>query len=233
MSSLPPNACRMRVRYVKDGRLAYLGHLEVMETVMRSIRRAHLPFEVSNGFAHRMRIQFSQALPVGAASRGEYYDLLLAEPLDVQEALGLLRESTPASVAPQEARLLPRRVPALEAWAGLSCWSVDIAAPGLDAATFDRRLADVKERGAIEYMRGQKPKRIELGSTLVSCEANNTKEGVRLLLQTRSTEQGSLRPAILVNAVCGCTPLRVCREAQWHENPDGTLVDPMRMAVNK
>ena len=82
-------------------------------------------------------------------------------------------------------------------------------------------------------MRGQKPKRIELGRTLVSCEANNTKEGVRLLLQTRSTEQGSLRPAILVNAVCGCLPLRVCREAQWHENPDGTLVDPMRMAVNK
>lgn len=231
MSSLPPNACRMRVRYIKDGRLAYLGHLEVMETVMRSIRRAHLPFEVSNGFAHRMRIQFSQALPVGAASRGEYYDLLLAEPLDVQEALGLLRESTPASIAPQEARLLPRRVPALEAWVGLSCWSVDVVAPGVDAATFDQKLEDVRERGAIEYMRGQKPKRIELARTLVSCKAKDTDQGTRLLLQTRSTERGSLRPAILVNAVCGCTPLRVCRDAQWHEEPDGTLVDPMQITL--
>ena len=59
---------RLRVEYGKDERLAYLGHLEVIATVERCIRRAGLPFSIGNGFARRMRIQFSQALPVGASS---------------------------------------------------------------------------------------------------------------------------------------------------------------------
>ena len=46
---------RLRVAYAKDGRLAYLGHLEVINTVERSIRRSGLPFSVGNGFARRMR----------------------------------------------------------------------------------------------------------------------------------------------------------------------------------
>ena len=57
---------RLRVRYKKDGRLAFLGHLEVINTHNRSIRRSGVPFAVGNGFARRMRLQFSQALPVGA-----------------------------------------------------------------------------------------------------------------------------------------------------------------------
>ena len=55
-----PDFNRLRVRFGKDGRLAYLGHLEVLNTIMRSVRRAQLPFLVGNGFAQRMRIQFSQ-----------------------------------------------------------------------------------------------------------------------------------------------------------------------------
>ncbi|MCI2156332.1 MAG: TIGR03936 family radical SAM-associated protein, partial [Olsenella sp.] len=78
---------RLRVRYRKDGRLAYLGHLEVINTINRSVRRSQLPFAVGNGFARRMRLQFSQALPVGAASMGEYFDLFLTQETDPQDAL--------------------------------------------------------------------------------------------------------------------------------------------------
>ena len=76
------NQSRLRVRYRKDGRLAYLGHLEVLGTINRSIRRSGVPFAVGNGFARRIRLQFSQALPVGASSVGEYYDLMVTERLD-------------------------------------------------------------------------------------------------------------------------------------------------------
>ena len=53
---------RLRVAYKKGDRLAYLGHLEVLTTMERSIRRAGLPVSIGNGFARRMRVQFSQAL---------------------------------------------------------------------------------------------------------------------------------------------------------------------------
>lgn len=227
MSTLPPHACRLRVRYAKDGRLAYLGHLEVMETIMRSVRRSGLPFEVGNGFARRMRIQFSQALPVGASSRGEYYDLLLSEPLDAEAALVALQKATPSALAPNAAVVLPRQIPALEAWVDLSCWQVSVRDPRVRASTFEESLAQVCAQGVINYMRGTKPRSIELAQTLVSCDVEDVQGGVDLVLQTRSSNKGALRPAVLVNAVCGCAPFRVCRVGQWHQDEDGTLHDPM------
>lgn len=227
MSTLPPNACRLRVRYAKDGRLAYLGHLEVMETIMRSVRRSGLPFEVSNGFARRMRIQFSQALPVGAASLGEYFDLLLAEPLDAEYALERLVMGSPAALSPNAAVILPRRVAALEAWLNFSRWEVSMRHEGLCATSFDAQLREVWDADVLHFMRGDKPRTISLKSTLLSCTATDVEGGIDLVLETLSSNQGALRPAILMQAVCGCAPLRVCRVGQWHKNEDGSLIDPM------
>ncbi len=219
--------CRLRVRYVKDGRLAYLGHLEVMNTIMRCVRRSGLPFEVGNGFARRMRIQFSQALPVGAASVGEYYDLMLPYPIDVTQALDRLREASPAALRPNACKLLPRKVPALEAWVDVSRWDVVVQADGVDANGFSRGLDQVVEQGEIAYMRGPKLRRIPVLPSLMSCHATDVADGVALTMETRATEAGSLRPAVLVQAVLGTSPLRVCRVGQWHEQADGSRIDPM------
>lgn len=230
MSTLPPNACRLRVRYAKDGRLAYLGHLEVMQTVMRSVRRSGVPFEVGNGFARRMRIQFSQALPVGASSRAEYYDLPLSDPLDEAEVLEALRSATPKALAPDAAMLLPRRMPALEAWADFSCWKVSVRGLSMDAEDFMARVQELRDKDMLHFMRGTKERSISLKQTLVSCDASDAAGGVDLMLQTRHSPQGSLRPAILVSAACGVAPLRVCRTGQWHLADDGSLIDPMTRA---
>ena len=210
--------------------MAYLGHLEVMQTVMRSVRRSGVPFEVGNGFARRMRIQFSQALPVGASSRGEYYDLLLSEPLDEAGALEALRAASPKALAPDATALLPRRVPALEAWADFSRWEVCVRGLSVNAKDFAARVKELREQDVLRFMRGEKERSISLAQTLVSCEASDVANGVDLVLQTRNSPQGSLRPAILVNAACGVAPLRVCRLGQWHLSDDGSLIDPMTRA---
>ncbi|MBR3318676.1 MAG: TIGR03936 family radical SAM-associated protein [Atopobiaceae bacterium] len=233
-------ACRLRVRYVKEGRLAHLGHLEVMGTVLRSVRRAELPFEVSEGFAKRMRIQFSQALPVGASSVAEYYDLLMPVRLDAQEALDRLKAATPTLLAPQEARVLPRRMPALEAWANRALWDVDILGEDVTPDAVRDGIEAALQKGTLEFMRGTKPRTLDLTSTLVSYELEAISggadddggrgvhtRGVHLGLDTRVTERGSLRPAVLINAVLGRAPNRVCRLSQWHEERDGSLTSPM------
>ena len=232
MSTLPPHACRLRVRYTKDGRLAYLGHLEVMNTVMRSVRRAGLPFEVGNGFARRMRIQFSQALPVGASSLDEYYDLLLTEPIDAAAALADLAKATPKALAPIEAAILPRRLAALEAWADLSEWQVCIRSPHVCARGFDEALERLLAVGSIDYMRGERERHLELEGLINRCETKDVDGGVDLVLSTHTTDHGSLRPAVLVRAAVGCEPLRVCRTMQCHISDDGTYVRPMEQAAH-
>ena len=42
-----PTLFRLRVRYGKRDRLKYLGHLEVIHTIERIVRRAGLPYAVT------------------------------------------------------------------------------------------------------------------------------------------------------------------------------------------
>ena len=120
---------RLRFRYGKDERLAFLGHLEVIGTIDRCVRRARLPFSIGNGFARRMRIQFSQALPVGASSCCEYFDVKLTERIDAAEALAMLAAATPPALAPVAAAYVDEPQGALEAWLTRAAWEVEVARP--------------------------------------------------------------------------------------------------------
>ncbi|MGN0075533.1 MAG: TIGR03936 family radical SAM-associated protein [Parafannyhessea sp.] len=229
---------RLRVRYKKDGRLAYLGHLEVLGTINRSIRRSGVPFAVGNGFARRIRLQFSQALPVGASSTGEYYDLMLTRRLDPSEALTMLEAATPSGLAPNAATYVSRKLPALEAWLNRASWEVRMPSV-VTADDLDSTFSRLRDAGELHYMRGERQKSIDLGSALVGWDVSTRGEDLLVLLDTRSSNDGSLRPQILIDTALSRllpadgdgaarhVPLRVCRTGQWHEGEDGNLVKPL------
>ena len=224
---------RLRVKYVKHGRLRYLGHLEVLGTIDRCVRRSGLPFDVTNGFSPRMRMQFSSALPVGVASDCEWYDLYLREEVDTTEALDLLRRSSPADLAPARAGYVVTSLPAIEAWLTRMDWSIDINRD-VSAAELDGACRAVWDAGSIAYMRGRKEKVVDLTRTLVGWELADADEGgVSMSLHTRAMPTGSLRPGLLVatalaalGAESDSASYSVCRRAQWAE-VDGRLVEPL------
>ncbi|MCR5846378.1 MAG: TIGR03936 family radical SAM-associated protein, partial [bacterium] len=78
---------RLRINYTKEERLRYLSHLEVVRCMERCIRRAGLPFAVSQGFSPHMRTAFGWALGVGIASIDEYLDVLLTDYVPVPKVL--------------------------------------------------------------------------------------------------------------------------------------------------
>ena len=223
---------RLRVEYAKDSRLAYLGHLDLIATIERCVRRARLPFSIGNGFARRMRIQFSSALPVGASSEREYYDVRLNEAMDPNEALALLRAATPPALAPLRASYVPGRMPALEAWLNHATWEVACPAAPFGADDLAGGIEAVRAEGSSTYLRGEKEKRVDVTSTLAGFQARQTSEGVVLTLSTRSGCAGALRPQVLLSAALSLRGLeapptvRVCRTAQHHED-SGCLVEPL------
>ena len=119
---------RLRVEYGKSDRLAYLGHLDLIATIERCVRRAGLPFSIGNGFARRMRIQFSGALPTGTSSSCEYFDLRLTERVNPAEALALLSAATPAALAP----VISIFTPAPGASSSVTRQSIDSSVPACD-----------------------------------------------------------------------------------------------------
>lgn len=229
---LPTKAelARLRVVYVKDRRLAYLGHLDLISTVERCVRRSGLPFSIGNGFARRMRIQFSSALPVGAASDCELFDLRLVERVDAEEALRALREATPGALAPYRAAYVDGRLPALEAWLNRAEWTVELGRE-CAATELSDAIAEVARRGEVRYLRGEKEKVVDLTKTLVGFEVGEGDGALTVSLKTASGSGGSLRPQVLLDAAFALMGRpapdapRVRRVRQAHEE-SGRIVEP-------
>ena len=225
---------RLRVAYGKDERLAYLGHLEVLATIERSVRRSGLPFSVSQGFARHMRLQFTQALPTGASSCCEFYDVQLLEPVGEREALEALRGATPPDLAPTRSGYVARALPALEAWLTRSRWEIEVNGEMAGAQAFLDAVSEVKAKGKLHFMRGDKPRVVDVPSTLVSLDAAEGPQGLRLVMDTRATGAGALRPGVLVAHISENYPeilpsgysIKVRRVGQWHEE-DGCLVEAL------
>ena len=102
------------------------------------------------------------------------------------------------------------------------------------AAALAGALDAVRARGEVEYLRGDRIKRVDLAETLVGVEVGEGADGPVIGLETRATPAGSLRPSALVGAALGelgadpsLVVARVARRGQWGEAEDGSLLDPL------
>jgi radical SAM-linked protein len=91
-------ARRYRLRYTKLGRVAYLGHLDLIRHLPRIFRRAGVELFYSVGFHPKPDLSFGPALGLGIPSLGELIDVSLTDDLDPGELLTRLRAVTLAGI---------------------------------------------------------------------------------------------------------------------------------------
>jgi radical SAM-linked protein len=190
---------RFRVCYGKLGRLRWLSHLEVIHSLERSIRRAGLPYAITHGFNPHMKAAFGPALPVGTAGENEYLDVWLTRSTDAMEALSLLKDSTPADLAPLDARYAADKEPSLTAAITIAKYVVDVI--GKESSTEDVRVAlnGVVGTGSLSVEHKGKHKVFDLARCLPEeVRVEDHQGGSRVLLTVRMGPQGSLRPELLV-----------------------------------
>lgn len=244
---------RLRVRYVKTGRLRYLGHLEVLRTVERIVRRAELPYTVTQGFSPHMRIGFSSALPVGTSSTCEWFDIFLTGYVPADEALRRLAAASPVDLAAQEAGYVDIRADALTAFITRASYLVRMTprqgvapAPALEA--WRSAIDQIRAAGGFEYRRGRKTKRLDVARTLISYTLEEgPSDGMLLKLDTALDNEGAMRPDLLVAAADrALDPAGAARElaigpvdlafveridiertGQWGVAPDGSPLTPL------
>ncbi len=84
-----------RLIFAKTGEARYLGHLELVNAVYRSLRRSGLPLAFSAGHHPLPRVAFQGALPLGVESLCETMDLGLAADVPVGEVVTRLSRVLP------------------------------------------------------------------------------------------------------------------------------------------
>ncbi len=98
-SQPPQPPCFALLTWRKTGPLRFLGHLDVVRTFSRALRRAGLPVVYSQGFNPALQISFASALPVGTAGESELCALQLAHWVPPEQVRLALNEQLPADLA--------------------------------------------------------------------------------------------------------------------------------------
>ncbi len=184
-----PSLFRLRVTFCKQGRLAMLSHLEVARAMERAVRRAGLPFAVSQGFSPHMKIAFGAALPVGVGGTHELVDLQMTRYVPVEEALEALRSASVADLMVKSCDYIEPQAPAASAAYPVSTYRalLSCAPEHLPVPDEVRVIRKKKEKVLLtkDFLVGQ----AELA-------------GAVLTFSLESKLTGSLRPDVLLRACC-------------------------------
>jgi len=100
------NKWQIRLCFSRSGALIWLGHLDMMRTMERSLRRAKLPISYSKGFNPRPELVFALPAGVGIATKRDYVDVFLSEPVATEQFLSRLSTTVPRDLKVVEARLV-------------------------------------------------------------------------------------------------------------------------------
>lgn len=106
-----------------------LSHLEVARALERTVRRAQLPYAISQGFSPHMKIAFGAALPVGVGSTCEIFDLQLTEYVPPVRALEALQRASVPDLMVQECAYIESNARAASVAFPLSVYEVRFSHP--------------------------------------------------------------------------------------------------------
>jgi len=106
---------RYRITFARDRTVRFVGHLDLVKTWERILRRADLPVAYSQGFHPLPKITFASALPVGCTSECELMDVVLSGPMDPSGVMARLAPALPAGIAVTSVAEVPLDAPALQA----------------------------------------------------------------------------------------------------------------------
>jgi len=97
----------VRIKYIKDGPINYISHLNLTQVFTRALRRANIPVVISGGFNPRFRISFGPPLPLGISSTSEYLDIRLKENIKAEKLLERLNWVLPQGLKILQAKTIP------------------------------------------------------------------------------------------------------------------------------
>lgn len=205
---MTPGEFRLRVVYATSGRLRWLSHLETARTLERVIRRACLPYALTQGFHPHMKIAFGPALPVGVGGHHEAFDVWLTRYTVKDELLRALQASAPESLLIEQAGFVPDATASLAAALTIGLYEIDVEGVSSEAVTEALRAAVVARDFSVEHK--GKTKVFDLSACLPKEPRVTDREGGAVIeLAVRMGQQGSLRPDVLIGTVLqdvGITP---------------------------
>lgn len=221
---------RMMVAFEKGASLRYIGHLDLMRTVQRALRRSNLPIKYSNGFNPHIRLSFAAPLSVGVIGLHELMEVPLEDGVTEQQFMEGMNAALPACLRIRSCRAVDDAFPALMSLVAGADYRITFAKTeeGMKAAKrFDDFMALDSYIAQRRTKSGENPCDIRPFVLNGSCMA--TADDYQIELRTLAMQAGMLKPSLWFEclreyAQCGEIPHLIYRVAILAKNGAGQLV---------
>lgn len=103
---------RLRTEYRVSPDLKFLANLDMMHVIERALRRADIPYHLSEGFNPHIRLSMGTVLPVGIWGEKEYFDLELDQ-IGAGDFMSRMNQSLPSGIQINDCRVIKTETPSL------------------------------------------------------------------------------------------------------------------------
>ena len=141
----------MMAAFEKGEKLRFIGHLDLMRTMQRALRRSHLPIKYSNGFNPHIRLSFAAPLSVGVAGKREMMEVPVEDGTSPAEFIQKLNACLPPDLQIVSAKPVSDEFPTLMSLMAGSEYSVRLprsaaaAKPAPNSMPFTAGIPNIME----------------------------------------------------------------------------------------
>ncbi|HEY58778.1 MAG TPA: DUF2344 domain-containing protein [Anaerolineae bacterium] len=197
---------RLRLTFSKDEAMRFTSHLDVQRTLERTLRRAGVPLQHTQGYHPRPKMHIAAALPLGCTGEAELAEIWLREERSPHEILAALQPVSPPGMHFHHAEIIPPDAPPLPNLVRAAEYRVTFLDPIPDLA---ERVQHLLSQPSLERIRRTKkgPKPYDLRPLILALEARREPQALDMLLRAEPGATG--RPDEVLAALD--IPLEIAR----------------------
>ena len=194
---------RMMVIFEKGFTLRHIGHLDLMRTLQRALRRSGLPLVYSKGFNPHIELSFASPLGVGVVGLREVMDVPLEEDISEEEFTQKLSAAVPSCIKICRARKISKEFPTMMALVAASRYTLRFPA-GAGSKAIAEKLPEFMALSEYTAMRKTKSGEnlCNIRPFVVTAQALWQGEELEIHCVLEATQQGTLKPSLFAKCLC-------------------------------
>lgn len=226
---------KIRMKFSKEGKIKFVGHLDLLRLFERATKVAKIPAAYSQGFNPHSLLYFAQALSVGITSEGEYLDIHLAEDVEPQWVKNQMNAILPEGLKIQDVYILLEDSKTCMALVDASSYKIVIPKTAENQGFIEKSTAFYNQ-GEILVTRASKKKErvINIKEFIYELEIGETKTEYILEVVLATGSRKNLNAKLLIDSFVDDSGLEITY--QIHRNElfaikDKVLVPLWKMGV--
>ena len=216
---------KIRVKFSKCGNVKYVGHLDTMRLFQRAIKVAQLPVGYSQGFSPHSLVYFALPLAVGMSSEGEYMEIVMAEPITVEEVKERLSKVMVAGITLLDVFEVEEKTPSLMSLVQGADYKLILNVPNCNEITAAALEAKVEESDELIVLKKGKKgiAPVDIKPLILESQFTQAEEAILIDLKVYAGSSKNLNPDLFVKALLGDQfyKLQVMRKELYAEGDKG------------